>query len=140
MTTTDLTPDPCLFEPLLANANATITLTSTRTWEIDPNTGNYTSSGTVQITARACLVKNQRPSQDEFPGIDQKNHLLVGFLVDQKTLPEGMNHLTEARIVFDDGYFAGIPREGKCRLWIPIQNTFVKNELGIKLLVELVED
>ena len=139
MTTTDLRPDPCLFEPLLANANVTITITSTRSWAIDPNTGNYTSDVTVPITVRACLVKKERPSQMEMPGIDEKNHVLVGFLVDTKELPEGTNHLTEAIISFDDGYFAGIPRTGKCRLWIPIQNTFVQNELGIKLLVELVE-
>lgn len=139
-TLTDLTPDDDLFDPLLANANATITVVSTRTWLIDPVTGNVTTGGSVIVPIRAILRKDNTPTQDQLPGIDQKNHVLMGFLVNPKDLPEGTNHLTEATVEFDDENFLGVKRSGKCRLWIPIQNTFVQNKLGIKLKVELVED
>lgn len=140
MTTNDLRPDPCLFDPILANANATIEIEATTIWGVDPNTGNYTSLTSVPVTARATLVVPRRSEREEFPGVNQKNHLLSGYLVDPKTLPEDTEHFTEGKLTIDDGYFIGLPREGKCRLWIDIQNPYVQLELGTKILIELVED
>lgn len=128
----DLSPDDDLFEPLLVNANATITVVSTRTWEVDPTTGNLTEGSSIEVAIRAVLSPASRPDSQLLPGIDQKNQLLKGFLVEPKTMPEGVTNLTKGAIAFDNGFF-----NGECRLHIPVQNPYVKGKLGIKLFVEL---
>ncbi len=141
MIITDLTPDADLFEPLLVNSNATITVALPAPWIVDPTTGNLVEDTSAQPTQdiRAILKRASQEVQLVSGGTKQEFDL-IGYLVDPKELPDGVANRAFAEIELDDTKFFGLSRAGRCQIFVPPQNPFVGVDLGTKVTIRLIED
>ena len=128
-TSFNFTPPPSAFEPLAANANATLFFTTSEIIT-DPLTGQLRigkSSATTR-ELRALVHENETPTSptDRYSqGKDQKIIEVRGRLTDPKIFPDDITHLSEGEIEID-----GL--KGKFTLKLYPQNPYVKNELGQK--------
>lgn len=141
MIITDLSPDADLFEPLLANANATITVELPVSWIPDPETGSLIEDAENQSNQDIRAILRRASEQVQLvSGGNKQEFDLIGYLVDPKELPDGVANRAFAKIELDDTKFFGLSRSGKCQIFVPPQNPFVGLDLGTKVSIRLIED
>lgn len=120
------------FTPLLENKNAVLKFPIETGVEIDPETGNSTSINTF-LTFEAILHTAKVTEADSFfPGLDVAGMKLVGRIVNPKNLPSGIGDRTEGTVEFVDG------RRGTVTLYLPPSSPYIRNELGQKIYLLMV--
>ncbi|MDJ0712924.1 MAG: hypothetical protein QNJ54_01730 [Prochloraceae cyanobacterium] len=123
----NFTPPQSAFEPLAANANATLYFKES-VIKVDPITGQEiigkSSADLIELRAIVHQEDSPRsPSDAYYAGKDQKIIEVRGRLTEPKIFPDTVTHLQEGEIEID-----GV--RGKFTLKLYPQNPYVKNELG----------
>lgn len=116
------------FLALAENKNATLTFQVETGMTVDPETGNL-SALTSPITVDAILhFTNPIAVNDLFQlGADLPGMRLRGRIIDPKTLPDGIGHLSQGIAEFING------RRGNITLYLPPTNPYVGDTLGVKI-------
>lgn len=116
------------FFALAENKNATLTFQVETGTTIDPETGNL-SALALPVTVDAILhFTNPIAVNDLFQlGADLPGMRLRGRIIDPKTLPAGIGHLSEGSVEFING------KKGTIRLYLPPANPYTGDALGTKI-------